>query len=100
MGWIIAFIVGMALIYFIRHVMGSDSTYGVFYYGFQEFAGSKEACQTWVENKIKEEKNKLMDEIKKSVLNEGSDFRLLNMTEELELIENFCKQNYKIIRLN
>jgi len=97
-GWIIAFIVGMLLIYFVRHIAGSDSTYGIFYYNAKIFAGSKEECQSWIENKIKEEQNKLLKDMQHKFPERN--FTKNDMPDEFRQLEVHYRQYHKIIRLN
>ena len=98
LGWIIAAVIIFALISLIRHMAGYNSTYGIFYYNVRVFTGSKEACQSWIENKISEEQNKLL----KNMQNEFPEKKITknNMLDEFRLLETHYRQYHKIIRLN
>ena len=98
LGWIIAGVIVFALISLIRHMAGYNSTYGVFYYGVQEFTGNKESCQSWIENKITEGQNKLL----KNMQNEFPEEKVTknDMLDEFRQLEIHYRQCCKIIRLN
>ena len=63
---IITLIVIFILVPLTMSISGADSTYCVMYYNMtREFTGTKDACETWIENKIKSEKEKLTKEMEK-----------------------------------
>lgn len=66
---IIAIIVILIIVPLTMKLTGSDSIYCVMYYGMtREYTGTKESCQNWIENKIKEEKERLNRDIEKMCL--------------------------------
>jgi len=98
--WIIlGLIVILIIVPIAMKVSGSDSTYCVMYYGMtREHTGSKASCESWIENKIKQEKEHLTNEMKKMCLEHNLPQQ--DISQELKQLEIGLRQNYKIVRLN
>lgn len=96
---IIVIIVVLVLVPLTMRVSGSDSTYCVMYYNMtREFTGTRDACETWIENKIKSEKEKLTRDMEKMCMEHNIPKQ--NISEEIRQMETLLRQNYKITRLN
>ena len=98
--WIvIVIIVVLVLVPLTMRVSGADSIYCVMYYNMtREFTGSKDACEAWIENKIKSEKEKLTRDMEKMCME--NNIPKQNISEEIRQLETLLRQNYKITRLN
>jgi hypothetical protein len=101
MGVVLGIIGFVLLMFFISHITGYDSTYGVFNYGLpnlREFIGTKDECYSWIENKIREDQNELLERFQKNF--PEMNYTRYSLREEFKQLEAADRQCYKIIRLN
>lgn len=98
--WIvIVIIVVLVVVPLTMRLSGADSTYSVVHYNVHRvFTGDKTACENWIENKIRQEKQKLVDDIEKMC--SENNLPKQNISEELKQLEVGLRQSYKIVKLN
>ncbi|MFV0328546.1 MAG: hypothetical protein ACK5KL_01790 [Dysgonomonas sp.] len=98
--WIvITLIIVFILVPLTMRFSGADSTYGVVHYNMQRvFTGTQAACENWIENKIRQEKEKLILEMEKMCIEHNLPKQ--DISEELRQVEMLNRQNYKVVRLN
>jgi len=78
---------------------GTDSTYSVVHYNVHRvFTGDKTACENWIENQVKQEKDKLIREMKNMCIEHNLPHQ--DISQELKQLEASLRQNYKVVRLN
>lgn len=96
---IIVLIVVFVLVPIIMNISGMNSTYGVMHYKMHKvFTGDKAACENWIENLIKQEKDKLIKEMENMCLD--NNLPKQDISQELNLLEIGLRQSYIIVRLN
>lgn len=96
---IITIIVVFILVPLTMRLSGADSIYGVMYYNMNRvFTGDRTACENWIENQIKQEKEKLIREMESMCIEHNLPQQ--DISQELKQLEMALRQNYKIVRLN